>query len=106
MTTLILIGAGLGVRFSLFGLYRRRTRGRSITSGYTTELAWDSIQLGVTLSAGVYPIAYLLTSIARYGGSVEQNLPPGVQQDFLLVILLVGGTTTLTYTAFGYLKHL
>lgn len=106
MATLILVGAGLSTILALIGLYRRRRRGRSISSGYTIGLVFDSIQFGAALAAGVYPILYLLYSISRYGSSVEQDLPPGVQQDFLLGILVVGGAATLVYTVFNYLKHL
>ncbi len=106
MATLILIGASLSIVFSVIGLYRRRSRARRITSGYTMELVFASIQLGATLAAGVFPIVWLLLSVARNGGPIEQNLPPGVHQDFLLGILLVGGAATLIYTVFNYLRNL
>jgi hypothetical protein len=99
-------GVALSAAFCFVGLYRRRRQHRWITSAYTMELVFDSIQLGTVLVAGVYPIGYLLVSLSMKGGTVEQNLPPGVGQDFLLGVLVVGGAATLVYTVFNYLKHL
>jgi len=74
VATLILIGAGLSAIFTLFGIYRRRQRGRRISSAYTMELVFDSIQLGAAVSAGIFPILWLLVSIARNGGTIEAPL--------------------------------
>jgi hypothetical protein len=106
VATLVLVGASLSVVFSLIGLYRRAHRGQRITRAYTLELVFDAIQLGATLAGGVLPIVWLLVSTAKSGGPIERNLPPGMQEEALLGILVVGGATTLVYTIFNYRKHL
>jgi len=106
VATLILIGTILSLAFIAVGLASRFRRGRRIDSATTMELAFDAIQLGATLAAGVYPTGYLLISMSRNGGTIEQNLPRGVNNDFALGVLVVGMIATVIYTSFNYRKHL
>ena len=101
---MILVGTILSLAF--IGIAFRFVRGRPIDSGTTMELAFDAIQLGATLAAGVYPTGYLLVSMSRNGGTIEENLPPGVNNDFALGVLVVGMIATVIYTVFNYRKHL
>jgi len=106
VAALIGIGAICSVVLIIVGLVRRVLRHQPVDSGHTMELVFDAIQLGAALSVSAYPIGYLLWSMSRKGGLIEENLPPGVGQDVILGVLVIGGAATLVYTVFNYRKHL
>jgi hypothetical protein len=77
-----------------------------ITAASAMEIGYTSIQLAAILTLSVYPIGYMIVSVAKNGGTLESNLPPGVPPDFLMVIILVGGFATLIYGLAGYARSL
>ncbi len=67
---LFLVGAVLSVVFFAFGLVIRYARNRPISAGTAMEVGYTSIQLGLVFALMLYPIGYMLSSLAQRGGSL------------------------------------
>lgn len=102
---LYLAALGLGILLVGLGVRQRKRDGLPIDSAYTSKLVWVSLGLGMAIGSMIIPSLWLFISWSLRGGSVEDNLPPGVDGRFLLVILVVGASMTLVYTFFGYRDH-
>ena len=96
---------GLGIAFTLFGLRRTVRRGRPLDQSYVAMLIWRSYGLAAAVAGVVFPIVWLVASHALLGGSVEANLPPGYDVNVLKAAMLVGASTFLNFTFFGYRDH-
>lgn len=102
---LYLAALGLGILLVALGIRQRKREGLPIDSAYTSKLVWVSLGLGMAIGSMIFPSLWLFVSWSLRGGRVEDNLPPGIDGRFLLVILVIGASMTLVYTFFGYRDH-
>jgi hypothetical protein len=49
---------------------------------------------------------YVVVARAVRGGSIESNLPPGISEDALLGLVVLGAITTVVATMYRYYDHL
>lgn len=105
MLALIFTGGCIGlVLFILVFIYRERT-GLDNSAPICTDIIWNGVQLGWGLT-GTGIVGWLFLSMMQRGGTIEQNLPPGVQVDALLAISLTGCLVGLAKVTGDFAEHL
>lgn len=99
-------GFGLSILLFAYGIFHRLRREKlEVDSAYVSKLVWVALGFGMALIMVVAPAIWLFASLAVRGGTIEDNLPPGIAPQFLLGILVIGACMTLAYTFFGYRDH-
>jgi len=87
------------------GLWARRRRGVPATSAFRTTLFILAAGTGTAIVGSAVPLYVILLRGVR-GGSIEANLPPGISEDVLLNLVIVGAGITIVAAVGRYLDHL
>lgn len=87
-------------------LWIRRRLGRSIDHAYCLKLSAISAGIGSSAVGVFYPLVYVLVSRGWTGGTIAANLPPGVTEDALLGLAVLGGVVIALGAVYGLLEYL
>ncbi len=101
-----LLGAILTLCTFGVSFWIRRRRGQPTDQSFALKLVGISAGLGSITIGALYPLGYVLISKAISGGTIATNLPPGVTEDALLGMALVGGAIVTIGVVYGLLDHL
>jgi hypothetical protein len=87
------------------GVWRRRRQSKNLDSTFMSTLAIRASAAGTTLMIGALSV-YVVVARAIRGGSIENSLPPGMSEDTLLSVVILGAIIAIVAAWYRYLEHL
>ena len=86
------------------GLWARRRSGQPIDTPFTTTLTLMASGAGTAIVAGGLAL-WVVIARAIHGGTIDSNLPPGMSEDALLGLVVVGALITIVRAVSSLIDH-
>ena len=78
---------------------------QTVDSSFMSTLVLNASAGGTTLLSGAVSL-YVVVARGVRGGSIESNLPPGISEDTLLGLVILGAMLAIVASMYRYFEHL